>query len=183
MQETSDELASASADSVELGAWLLPVSPDVTVAVGRYELKYIEYINSCVTLPGVPAFCEQGFVWRNRFIPALDIYSLVTRRRMPLPDGEQLAAIIAYENATGTIEMGAILLRGVPKLLSVKPEQSVAISELRREWQLMSQAAFKVEVDVNATDLQAAVSAQDIYPVLDLRALFDNTPVDILSLH
>lgn len=179
MQETNDEMA---IESVELGAWLLPVSPDVTVAVGRYELKYIEYINSCVTLPGVPAFCEQGFVWRNRFIPALDIYSLVTRRRMPLPDGEQLAAIIAYENAVGTIEMGAILLRGVPKLLSVKPEQSVAISELRREWQLMSQAAFKV--DANAADVQAAVSAeQDIYPVLDLRALFDNTPVDILSLH
>lgn len=179
MQEANNEMVNDSAvaaESMELGAWLLPVSPEITVAVGRYELKYIEYISSCVTLPGVPAFCEQGFVWRNRFIPALDIYSLITRRRMPLPDGEQLAAIIAYENASGTIEMGAILLRGVPKLLSVKPEQSVAVSELRREWQLMSQAAFKVDSESENTD-------QDIYPVLDLRALFDNTPIDILSLH
>lgn len=153
----------------ELGAWILPISANASVAVGRYELKYIEYISACVSLPGLPAFCEQGFVWRNRFIPALDIHSLLTRRRLPVTEGEQLAAIIAYENGQGELAMGAILLRGVPKLAPVKPSQSVALTELNPELQLLAQAAFKDE--------------NNLYPVLDLRSLFDRTPVDLLSLH
>lgn len=153
----------------ELGAWILPISASTSVAVGRYELKYIEYISTCVSLPGLPAFCEQGFVWRNRFIPAVDIHSLLTRRRLPVVEGEQLAAIIAYENALGELAMGAILLRGVPKLSSVKPSQSVALTELSPELQLLAQAAFKDE--------------DHLYPVLDVRSLFDKTPVDLLSLH
>ena len=152
-----------------LGSWILPISAKATVAVGKYELKYIEYISSCVSLPGLPAFCEQGFIWRNQFIPALDIHSLVTRRRMQGTDKEQLAAIIAYEDAQGTLTMGAILLRGVPKLLPVKASQSVSLAELAPEFQSLSQAAFKDE--------------NNLYPVLNLRSLFDKTPVDLLSLH
>jgi len=153
----------------DLGAWILPISPTQSVAIGRYELKYIEYVDSVVGLPGLPAFCEQGFVWRNQFIPALDLWSLLTRRRMPTTNSEHLAAIIAYENAQGEISIGAILLAGVPKLIAVAPVQSVAITELHQEWQLLAQAAFKDE--------------NTLYPVLDLRCLFDKTPVDLLSLH
>jgi chemotaxis signal transduction protein len=158
-----------AATTSELSAWLLPISPTQSVAVGRYELKYIEYVESVVSLPGLPAFCEQGFVWRNRFIPALDLWSLLTRRRMPNQNSEHLAAIIAYENAQGDLREGAILLAGVPKLIKVNPSQSIATSELHQEWQLLAQAAFK---DENTT-----------YPVLDLRSLFDKTPIDLLSLH
>ncbi len=158
-----------TAAAPELSAWLLPISPTQSVAVGRYELKYIEYVDSVVSLPGLPAFCEQGFMWRNRFIPALDLWSLLTRRRMPSQNSEHLAAIIAYENMQGELAMGAILLAGVPKLVAVTPAQSVAITELHQEWQLLAQAAFK---DEGTT-----------YPVLDLRCLFDKTPADLLSLH
>lgn len=161
--------ASSIAQEQELGTWILPISSTASVAVGRYELKYIEYISACVSLPGLPAFCEQGFVWRNRFIPAVDIQSLLTRRRLPATDGEQLAAIIAYENAQGELAMGAILLRGVPKLVSIKPSQSVTTTELSAELQLLAQAAFK--------------EGDQFYPVLDLPSLFGRTPVDLLSLH
>src|SRR6187402_2397137 len=101
MESFVNDLPDDVKDPNELGAWILPISQDVSVAVGRYELKYIEYISAGVTLPGVPAYCEQGFVWRNRFIPALDIQNLVSRRRVSAPAGEQLAAIVAYENASG----------------------------------------------------------------------------------
>lgn len=155
-------------DAQDLGAWILPISAHTKVVVGKYELKYIEYV-TCVSLPGLPAFCEQGFVWRNRFIPALDIHSLVTRRRIPGAEQEQLAAIIAYENTQGELSLGAILLHGVPKLAAVKASQSVSLMELTPEFQVLSQAAFK---DENNT-----------YPVLNLRSLFTQTPVDLLSLH
>jgi len=153
----------------DLGAWILPIHSQTSVAVGKYELKYIEYINHCVSLPGLPAFCEQGFIWRNRFIPALDIHSLITRRRLPVTDKEQLAAIIAYKNTQGDMAMGAILLQGVPKLCVVKPQQSVSLADIAPEFQRLSHAAFK--------------EGNNFYPVLDLPALFSRTPVDLLSLH
>ena len=169
MPEIMLKAENAEVDAQELGAWILPVSAHANVAVGKHELKYIEYINHCVALPGLPAFCEQGFVWRNRFIPVLDIHSLIARRRMPATDKEQLAAIIAYENAQGELSMGAILLRGVPKLSRIKPAQSVSLTNLAPEFQLLSHAAFK--------------DGENLYPVLDLPSLFNRTPVDLLSLH
>lgn len=159
----------SEAGEQQLAAWILPISPTQSVAVGQYELKHLEHINSLVTLPGLPAFCERGFVWHNRFIPAVDLRSLVTRKRMTPTAQEHLAAIIAYESAEGEIAMGALLLAGMPKLISVSPSQSVEVTELQQEWQLLAQAAFS-----NATN---------IFPVLNLRCLFDKTPADLLSLH
>lgn len=154
----------------ELGAWLLPIDESTSVAIGRYELKYIEYINASVRLPGLPSFCEQGFLWRNHFIPALDVHQLVARRRESHDlNEERMVAIIAYENAKGKIELGAIFLRGIPRLLPVKPDQSVALSNLAPTWQLLAHAAFQ--------------EGEQCYPVLDLRGLFDKTPADLLSMH
>lgn len=163
------DLAEKTASTSAMGAWILPVSANACVAVGRYELKHIEYIKNCITLPGLPAFCEQGFLWHDQFIPALDVHSLVTRRRMSSGEGEQMAAIVAYEDSSGELSVGAILLRGVPKLVKVNAEQSIAVSELASEWQLLAAAAFKDE--------------QSSYPVLDLRGLFDRTPADLLAMH
>ncbi len=158
-----------SANAVALGAWILPIGHGASVAVGQHELKYIEYITDSVILPGLPAYCEKGFQWHDHFIPALDLYSLTERRRIPMTNGEQIAAIIAYENAQGKIDFGAIFLQGVPKLMSVKPQQSVPLTELKTVWRLLSHAAFRDE--------------DTLYPVLDLRCLFDKSPSDLLSLH
>ena len=108
-------------------------------------------------------------MWRNRFIPALDIHELVSHRRSRVVDEERMAAIIAYENSAGEMDMGAIFLRGIPRLLPVKPEQSVAIAELETSWQLLAHAAFEDQAQR--------------YPVIDLRALFDRTPADLLAMH
>ena len=158
-----------TAAMAELSAWLLPISATQSVAVGRYELKYIEYVDAVVSVPGLPAFCEQGFVWRNRFIPALDLWRLLTRRRMPNQASQHLAAIVAYENALGELAMGAFLLAGVPKLVAVAPAQSVAVEALPQEWQPLALAAFTVE--------------GTIYPVLDVGCLFNKTPTGLLALH
>ena len=111
-------------------------------------------------MPGVPAYREQGFVWRNRFIPALDLQSLVSRRRVSaLVESEQLAAIVAYENSVGKIGLGAILLRGIPKLVDIAPQQSVAVSQLQAEWKLFTQAASHVIPETLAgTDTESEVA-------------------------
>jgi chemotaxis signal transduction protein len=155
--------------ALELGAWVLPISASASVAVGRYELKHIEFVNTSLTLPCLPAFCEQGFLWRNQFVPLLDLHSLISRRRMTLTAAEQLAAIIAYETAEGALAVGAILLRGVPRLIRVTPAQSMSVNELAVDLQRLAHAAFKDE--------------KALYPVLDLRALFDKSPAALLALH
>lgn len=155
--------------SNELGAWLLPIDATVSVAVGRYELKYIEYISASIRLPGLPAYCEEGFLWRDRFVPALDLHELLTRRRTPPSDKERMVAIISYDNAQGDLDFGAIFLRGAPRLLQIRPEQSVALATLDSPWQLLAHAAFN--------------DGEHAYPVLDLGSLFNQTPVDLLSIH
>lgn len=169
MNESLKNTPTDTGHLLELGAWVLPISAGTSVAVGRYELKHIEFINASLTLPCLPAFCEQGFVWRNHFVPMLDLHSLINRRRMSASTAEQLAAIIAYETAQGELAVGAILLRGVPRLTRVAPAQSVAISELDADWQRLAHAAFKDD--------------KALYPVLDLRGLFDKSPADLLALH
>ena len=166
---TNPSTTNPSTKTVELGAWVLPIGHGASVAIGQDELKYIDYDKNTVTLPGLPAYCEKGFQWRDHFIPALDLYSLAERRRIPMAEGEQMVAIIAYENNLGKIEFGAIFLRGVPKLMLVNPQQSVSVAELKTAWRLLSHAAFKDQ--------------DNIYPVLDLRCLFDKTPADLLVLH
>ena len=163
------DVENSPANTHELAAWILPIGHGASVAIGRYELKYIEYLNAGITLPGLPAYCEQGFQWRDHFISALDLHSLAERRRAPVVVGEQMAAIIAYENTQGELEFGAIFLHGVPKLLTVQANQSVPVSELKSAWRLLANAAFRDQ--------------DQLYPVLNLRCLFDQSPADLLSLH
>ncbi len=169
MQSLDDAMDLKNQASLELGAWLLPIGQDQFVSVGRYELKHLEYIGKLVSLPGLPAFCERGFLWREKFIPAVEIQSLVARKRITVSDSEQLAAIVAYEDIDGEILLGAILLQGVPKLISVNPSQSVSLYELSEKFRRLAQAAFK--------------DNDEVYPVLNLSCLFDKSPADLLSLH
>lgn len=157
-------------DDERLEAWLLPISKDMTVAVGRYELKYIEYPQTMVALPGLPAYCEQGFVWREHFVPVIDLHGLISRRRPPITEGDDMVAVIAYEQgADSRLAVGAITLRGVPQPVAVDAMQAIPASELEGVWPLLSLAAFRQH--------------EQVYPVLDLCQLFDTTPKELLHLN
>jgi hypothetical protein len=152
-----------------LGAWLLPVGDGLQVAVGQFELKYIEHVQDAGSLPGLPAFCERGFVRRKRFIPLLDLPALMARKRLVAAKSEVLAAIVAHQNAQGEIEFGAILLQEAPRLISLAPDQALALGDLPEICRLFSVAAFSHEGIP--------------YAVLDLNSLFSKSPAQLLSLH
>lgn len=157
-------------DDESLEAWLLPIGKGITVAVGRYELKYIEYPQTKLTLPGLPAYCEQGFVWREHFVPIIDLLGLISRRRSPSTENDDMVAVIAYEQgADSQLAVGAIALRGVPQPVAVDAMQAVSATELEGVWPLLSLAAFRQE--------------EQVYPVLDLCQLFDTTPKELLHLN
>lgn len=153
-----------------LNAWLLPIGGGVTVALGRYQLKYIEYPEQLVTLPGLPAYCEQGFIWREQFVPILNLLGLATRRRLAETRAEKMVAVVAYEQAgQSSLGIGALNLEGPPQHVTLAPDQAEASSQLDGVWALLASAAFRTQ--------------DSVYPVLNLEQLFNTAPQDLLKLH
>ncbi len=164
-------MAEQTPTRIPLDAWLLPIGKGMEVAIGQRELKYIEYLTQPVELPGLPAYCKQGFLWRGRFVPALDLLSLATRRRSPGTDGDNTVAIVAYEQRNDLqLGLGAICLRGIPRHIQLDARSQAAdVNSLQGIWQLLAAAAFCHD--------------EQIYPVLDLGQLFNTTPNELMTLH
>lgn len=156
-------------NETELKAWLLPITGESRVALGQAEVKYIEQIQKPVRVPGLPAYCEHGFLWRERFIPLLNLPQLITRRRTPL-SAEQLVAIVAYQpEGSNEIQLGALALAAVPKLETLTASAARPPAQLPPPWSALAHAAFDYQ--------------DQTCPVLDLPKLFSTTPNQLLALH
>lgn len=142
----------------QLKAWILPLSENLSVALGHAELKYLEQIDKPVAAPGLPAHCKQGFLWRGQLIPILDLCQWVNPQRPPITD-EQLVAIVAYQPKAGQeLQLGALSLSAVPKLVEVDPDEAQPAENLPMPWRTLAHAAFQ--------------QGQNHYPVLNLSGLF-----------
>jgi chemotaxis signal transduction protein len=146
----------------QLDAWLLPVADNVTIAIGRYELKYIEHVTAGdlkAPLQGV-----RDFFWRGRYIPVLDVAALAGVETLLPVAGECIVAIVAYEDLAGNLLMGAIFLVDVPQMIHILPSQNVAVESMPHPWPQLAHAAFSYH--------------QRDYPVLNLSALFVNQRIE-----
>lgn len=165
----SDNDRDALPEESPLQAWLLPIADGMTVALGQAELKYLEQIQTPVVVPGLPAYSEQGFIWREQFIPIINLQQLITRRRTPLPE-EQLVAIVAYQcSEEESLQLGALALSDMPRLTELDPEQAQPLDILAGPWQPLAHAAF--------------INDGQPCPVLDLVHLFGKAPHQLLTRH
>lgn len=156
-------------EALPLQAWLLPIAEGMTVALGPAELKYLEQIQTPVVVPGLPAYSEQGFIWREQFIPIINLQQLITRRRTPLPQ-EQLVAIVAYQSGDDEpLQLGALALSDMPRLTEIDPEQAQPLDALAGPWQRLAHAVFTRD--------------NTPCPVLDLAHLFGTEPHQLLTRH
>lgn len=146
----------------QLDAWLLPVADDVTIAIGRYELKYIEHVAAGDLKTSLKGAGD--FFWRGRYIPVLDIAALAEVKTLPPVAGERIVAIVAYEDLAGNLLMGAIFLVDVPQMIHIHPSQNVAVEFMPHPWPQLAHAAFSYH--------------QRDYPVLNLSALFINQRIE-----
>lgn len=152
-----------------LQAWLLPIAEGMTVALGQAELKYLEQVQTPVVVPGLPAYSEQGFIWREQFIPIINLHQLITRRRTRLSE-EQLVAIVAYQSEEEeSLQLGALALSNMPRLAEIDPEQAQPADNLVGAWQTLAHAAFSQDGQTR--------------PVLDLAYLFGTAPHELLTRH
>jgi len=139
----------------ELSAWILPVADDVMIAIGRYELKYIEHINTTANLVDCTA---KEFFWRGRTIPVLNIAGMINANQTPDNNAARIAAIVAYEDVAGELLMGVIFVVDIPQLVKINSRQSVAVEVLPQPWPLLAHAAFS--------------HRENTYPVINLSAIF-----------
>lgn len=154
-----------------LSAWLLTLSDGNEIVLAQGEVKYLEQVSQLVTVPGLPAYSSQAFVWRDQFIPLLQLSHLLTPRPLTTPKAP-LVAIVAYRSAeddTQALQLGALPLAGKPELIHVTPEQARPLESLKERWPHLSCAALSYR--------------EQLYPVLDLTRLFDSTPHALITLH
>lgn len=152
-----------------LNAWLLTLSDGVEIVLAQGEVKYLEQVTQVVTVPGLPAYSSQAFVWREQLIPLLQLSHLLSSRPLAGPKAP-LVAIVAYRSGEGeTLHLGALPLAGKPELIQVTAEQARPLESLSERWPHLSCAALSFR--------------ESIYPVLDLSRLFDSTPHALITLH
>lgn len=152
-----------------LSAWRLTLSDGIEIVLAQGELKYLEQVTQVVTVPGLPAYSSQGFVWREQLIPLLQLSQLLTSRPLTCPNAP-LVAIVAYRSSgKETLQLGALPLAGKPELIQVSAEQARPVDSLSGRWPHLSCAALSHE--------------EQLYPVLDLSHLFDSTPQALITLH
>lgn len=140
----------------QLDGWLLPIADDVIVAIGRYELKYIEYLAAEVGYASAKG--ARDFFWRGRYIPVLDVATLAEASAEDATLSERIVAIVAYEDIAGNLLMGAIFLVDIPQMVHINSSQCVAVELLPHPWPSLAHAAFSYQ--------------HRDYPVLNLSALF-----------
>lgn len=168
-EQVSEPSPDASSPDSSLNAWLLTLSDGIEIVLAQGEVKYLEQVTQVVTVPGLPAYSSQAFVWREQLIPLLQLSHLLSPR--PTAGAKtSLVAIVAYRSgASETLHLGALPLAGKPELIQVTAEQARPLDCLSERWPHLSCAALSYR--------------ERIYPVLDLSRLFGSTPHALITLH
>lgn len=152
-----------------LTAWRLTLSDGIEIVLAQGEVKYLEQVTQVVTVPGLPAYSSQAFVWREQLIPLLQLSQLLSSRPLTCPKAP-LVAIVAYRSSgSESLQLGALPLAGKPELIRVSAEQARPVDSLSGRWPHLSCAALSHE--------------ERLYPVLNLSHLFDSTPQALITLH
>jgi len=125
-------------------AWVLSLSEEDCAAIGNQQM--VEYILAAdikiMPLPLTPAYSLGVLVWREQMIPVIDIGKLLSS------PGVELSAmagimVLAYQQAPGEpIEHGAVVLRSVPRDITVNSDMSCPLPIAPAAWRTLAVACF-----------------------------------------
>jgi CheW-like domain len=130
-------------------AWILTLSPELQVVIGRYELKYLESGTSLIKVPGAPDYCNRMIHWREQLVPVMNLprllycphYCHLNREGQDAstPDHcngcidqsmESGLAMVAFRSEQG-MAYGAFPLVEAPKLITVFADHVLPIANLK----------------------------------------------------
>jgi hypothetical protein len=130
-------------------AWLLQLSQNLCVAIGRYELKYLETDYELIQVPGAPDYCNRCIHWQEQLIPVLEAPRLLqasTSSAVLASEAAGLAisglAIVAYEGQGQGMGLGALAVVHPPSLVAIAASQALDLQALPPRLRSYSRACF-----------------------------------------
>jgi chemotaxis signal transduction protein len=105
-------------------AWLLPISPDLHVAVGEGEIAHIlSGWRGFHPVPRSPRWCHDVFLWQRQVVPLFDLGVLVRHGAPVALASGSVIMIVAYAAAAGDVRYGGLKLCGLPFSRDVTNDQ------------------------------------------------------------
>jgi chemotaxis signal transduction protein len=109
------------------GAWLLKTANGLQIAVAEFQMT--EYLLSAkrTDVPLAPDYCREGFVWRDDFLPLMNIDALAGGAR---PSGADQIAVLAYQTQPGAaLQYLGLAIREAPRKIRVDDHQAGPLPE------------------------------------------------------
>ena len=141
-------------------AWLLPIAPEIHVAVGEGEVAHIlSGWRGLHPVPRSPRWCHDVFIWQGQVVPLIDLGILVHRETAGNLASGAVIMIVAYAKAAGDIRYGGLKLGGLPFSREVTNDQICDYPSNYAGWARIAISCF-------------ADSNHGPVPILDLPRLF-----------
>jgi chemotaxis signal transduction protein len=143
-------------------AWIMPITDNLSVAVGQFELVHILPDKPTLfTVPKTPSYCQQVLVWQNKIIPVMSLATRFGEQKDSTIAEHSIIAIFAYRSEiTNLIEYGALFVNNTPRRVEVGNEQASPLPPDLVAWTQYISCCFQ-ETDT-----------EQVIPILKLECLF-----------
>lgn len=150
-------------------AWILPIAPQLAVAVGDFELRHIGGLDAAAEVPRAPRHCCELLLWRGRMLPLFDIVVWLGHSRVDRQ--ASFAGVLAYRDPkSGDVALGTLKLVDTPQRVAVTAQQCMSCSaagEQGRAWAPLARGFVR--------------SLDEDCPLLDLAAMFTSTAAELAA--
>lgn len=128
-------------------AWIISITPTLTVAVGEFELVHILPDKPILyKIPKSPHYCEHVIVWENKIIPVMDLSVRFGFTSTLLTTENTIIGIFAYRaEDTEKPGFGAFFMNTTPRRLEVSNTQSCDLPDTFNHWKRYVSSSFKIE--------------------------------------
>ncbi len=150
-----------------VSAWVLEVSPTISLAVGQFEVAHIVDQMHLAPVVQAPEHCKYVTIWNNRIIPIFDIAQWlsanggVEKQANKQSDHYRIIAILIYKLENGELAYGGIPLSKSPVLDKINNNQQCGLPSNTAKWKKIAASCFRSQNDQTV-------------PILNIQALFQN---------
>ena len=129
-------------------AWIISITPTLTVSVGEFELVHILPDKPILhKIPKSPRYCEHIIVWENKIIPIMDLsVRLGFTESTDLTSKNTIVGVFAYRaEDTGKPGFGAFFMNATPRRCEVSDTQGCDLPNTFKHWKRYVSSSYKIE--------------------------------------
>ncbi|VAW51550.1 hypothetical protein MNBD_GAMMA06-313 [hydrothermal vent metagenome] len=148
-------------------AWVLEVSPTISLAVGQFEVAHMVDQMCLTPVVQAPEHCKYVTIWNNRIVPIFNIAQWLSANNHienltdKQSDHYRIIAILTYKLEDGKLAYGGIPLSKAPVLEKISNNQQCELPTDTEKWKKIAISCFRSQND-------------QIVPILDVQSLFKN---------